>query len=189
MEKLFVLAFAVVIFYSCSNSTKTPSTNGASTDQTDQKQLVIENDMESAASLISGWINEVTVVKMEKVKAHSGELVSKVDDINLYSYTYREQFENINEKLPTRVVVNGWFYLPEVNEKAAMVMDINENNETYIWKAYDLMDENPALNQWNEFTAYFTIDQPIKPGHQIKLFGFGGKKVAYFDDIKITFEY
>ncbi|MHC1776775.1 MAG: hypothetical protein AB9834_15340 [Lentimicrobium sp.] len=189
MKRLVYIAFAGVVFYSCSNSSNTPSTSTDTSVQTDQNMLVIENNFEDAAAMIPSWINEVTVVKMDKTKAHSGEFASMVDEVNVYSYTYREKFENINQKLPTRIVVNGWFFSTEDNDKLSYVMDINDNNESYIWKSYKLKDENPAINQWNEFTAYFTIDKPLKPGHQIKLFGFGGKKLAYFDDIKITFEY
>lgn len=188
MKKLIVFGLAGAMLYSC-NSNQTPPASSETEVQTDQNQLVIENDMENAAAMLPSWINEVTVVKMDKVKAHSGEFASKVDDVNVYSYTFRETFENINEKLPKRIVVNGWYYLAEENKKLGLTMDINESGKTYIWQAYNFSNDNPVLNQWNEFTAYFTIDKPITPAHQLKIFGFGDKKVAYFDDIKIIFEY
>lgn len=189
MKKLVFFAIASVLFYNCSNSTQTPADSGEKASQVEQNQLTIENDMENAAAMLPAWINEITVVKMDGIKAHSGEFASKVDDVNVYSCTYREKFENINEKLPKRIVVNGWVYTSEANEKLTFVMDINENNETYLWKAFNISNLQLKNNEWNEFTAYYTIDKPIKPNQQLKLFGFGGKKVAYFDDIKVTFEY
>jgi hypothetical protein len=151
--------------------------------------MVIETDMENVAALPAYWINGVVVEKMDKIPAHSGNYAVKVDAEKKYSLTFRENFANINAKLPKRVVVSGWYYFPEINPKSGIVMDINEDGKSLIWKSYNLTAVNPAINQWNEFKAYFTIDQPIKPEQQIKIFAISGDKVAYFDDFRITFEY
>lgn len=188
MRNLFILAIAGILLYGCSNSNQNQGQQEAAA-PVDQNQVVITNDMENAAAIIPSWINEVTVVKMENGKAHSGEFVSKVDDQTLYSYAYREYFENINQKLPKRIVVNGWVNSPDPAEGLGIVMDVNENNELRMWKSYSLTKSVETPNAWYEFTAYFPIDKPIKPNYQVKLFGFSGKKTAYFDDFKITFEY
>lgn len=192
MKRLLFFIAPAIMLYACSNSTQSPAADGNAADETSQineNQMVIETDMENVASLPSYWINHSAVVKMEAVQAKSGQHSSKLDAEKLYSLTFRETFSNINAKLPKRVVVNGWYYFAEPNEKAGMVMDINENNDAYIWKAYNFASVDPTINQWNEFTAYFTIDKPIKPEHQIKLFANGDGKVIYLDDFKITFEY
>jgi len=191
MRKIVLFSIAAVFAVSCSNTTNAPGESAQQDNNrvTKQNETVIENNMENAFSMVPSWINEVTVVKMDDPKAHSGEFASRIDDQALYSYTYRERFENINQKLPVRVVVNGWYYFAEPNPKASIVMDINENNVSVLWKAFNLNTVNPATNQWNEFTAYFTIDLPIKPEYQIKIFGYSGKKLMYLDDLKITFEY
>ena len=190
MKRFIFIVLAGILISSCSNSNQTPSSSSSSpADIADQNQLVIENDLEYASAMIPSWINEVTVIKMDKIKAHSGEYASKIDQTNLYSYAFGEKFENIFEKLPKRVIVNGWYYMPEQNEKAGIVMDINENGETKIWKSYNFFSDNPTINQWNEYTAYFSIDQPIKPNYHIKIYAYSGKKDIYLDDFKITFEY
>ncbi|HCT69801.1 MAG TPA: hypothetical protein DF409_00750, partial [Bacteroidales bacterium] len=70
-----------------------------------------------------------------------------------------------------------------------IVMDINDNNNTVIWKSYALSGVVTSLNEWQPFTARFTVDAPLKPGYQLKIFASGAKKTAYFDDFKISFEY
>jgi hypothetical protein len=192
MKRLLFFIAPAIMLYACSNSSQSPAADGNAADQTAQineNQMVIETDMENVASLPSYWINGEVVVKMDKIPAHSGSYAVKLDAEQRYSLTYRENFSNINARLPKRVVVNGWYYFAEPNDKAGMVMDINENNVNYIWKAYNFSQVEPTINQWNEFTAYFSIDQPIKPEHQIKLFVNGDNKVVYLDDFKITFEY
>lgn len=192
MKRLLFFIAPAIMLYACSNSSQSPAADGNAADETSQineNQMVIETDMENVASLPSYWINGVVVVKMDEIPAHSGNYATKLDATEKYSLTFRENFVNINAKLPKRVVVNGWYYFTEPNEKAGMVMDILENNVTFIWKAFNFSTVNPTINQWNEFTAYFTIDEPIKPEHQIKLFANGNGKVVYLDDFKITFEY
>lgn len=188
MKKLIFIAMLGVITYGCSNSPKTPAVTDTQ-DQITENQVVFENDLENALVGIPSWSNEKTIVKMPDGKAHSGEFVSMVDAINVYSYAFKETFENINEKLPQTVVVNGWFYSPVKNSDLSFVMDINENNKSVIWKSYRLMMDDMAVNQWHEFTANFTIEEPIKPGYQIKIYAFGAKKTAYIDDVKITFKF
>ncbi len=186
MKNVLFIALAGLFVYGCSNSNQNAI---PASGQAEQNQVVITNDMENAAAMIPSWINEVTVVKMENGKAHSGEFVSKVDDKILYTYTYREFFENISQKLPKRVVVNGWVNSPDPSENLGIVMDINENNVNKIWKSYSLTKTVESPGKWFEFTAYFPIDQPIQKNWQVKIYGYSGKKLAYFDDLKITFEY
>ena len=192
MKKLFILLVATGMFYACSNNPGTPAEGNEAIGENaliNENQMVIETDMENVTELPTYWINGAAVQKMDKIPAHSGNYAVKVDAENKYSLTFRENFSNINAKLPKLVIVSGWYYFPEPNEKSGIVMDIIEDGTTIIWKSYNLFAENPAINQWVEFSAYFTIDQPIKPEHQIKIFANSGNKVAYFDDFKIVFEY
>lgn len=192
MKRLFILLVATGMFYACSNNPQTPSEGNETISenaQINENQMVIETDMEDVESLPAYWINRTVVEKMDKIPAHSGNYAVKIDPYNKYSLTFRENFANINTKLPKRVVVSGWYYFPEPDKKAGIVMDINENGNKIIWKAYNVFNANSVTNQWAEFTAYFTIDQPIKPEYQIKIFANSGDKLTYFDDFKITFEY
>lgn len=187
MKRVFVFFIAVALLGSCSNSTQKPANTPEATDEIGLNQLVIENDMEYPAKLAAPWTNLNTVVKMSDVKAHSGNFASKVNAEGQLSIGIRDEFRNINEKLPTKIIVSGWFYLVEKNDKIGIVLDVQENGQSYMWKPYKF--EDTPVNQWTEFTAYFTIDKPIKPEMLLKIYGNGLKKEAYFDDMKIVFEY
>ncbi len=186
MKRVLFIAVVGLFVYGCSNSGQKTAPAAA---QPEQNQVVITNNMENAAAMVPSWINEKTVVKMENGKAHSGEYVTRVDANDVYSYAYRENFQNISEKLPKRVIVNGWVNSTVIDKAISIIVDINEDNKSFFWKAYSLNETIKKANEWTEFTAYFTIDQPIKKNQQIKIFAFGGGKTAYFDDFRITFEY
>jgi hypothetical protein len=186
MKNSMLIVFAMLVLFGCSNSNQNQTPAAA---QPEQNQVVITNDMENAAAMIPSWIFEKTVVKMENGPAHSGEYVTKVDGKDIYSYAYRENFENINQKLPKRVILNGWVNSPDPAKGLSVIMDVNENNVSKIWKAFSLTKTVETPNEWHEFTAYFPIDKPIQANYQIKLYAYSGMKTAYFDDFKITFEY
>ncbi|MBK7212607.1 MAG: hypothetical protein IPH88_04775 [Bacteroidales bacterium] len=186
MKSILLLSVSALILFGCSNSGQAPAPTAASTEQ---NQVVISNDLENAAAIIPSWINEKTVVKMDAGTAHSGEYVIKIDDKSVYSYAYRENLENINQKLPKRIVVNGWVNSADPADGLSVIMDINDNNASKLWKSYSLKDALKTKGAWNEFTAYFSIDQAIQPHYQVKIYAFSGNKTAYLDDLKITFEY
>ena len=187
MKNLLLMILTGLMVYGCSNNNQNTTSNEA---QSDDLAIAITNDMENALSGVPSWINEATVVKMpEGIAAHSGEYVTRVTEQEVYSYAYRETLSNINSKLPTAVIVEGWVYSPVDNSSLSVVVDINENGKSIIWKSYVLTDAISELNKWNEFKARFAVDQPIKPEYQLKVFAYGGKKTAYFDDLKISFEY
>jgi hypothetical protein len=81
----------------------------------------------------------------------------------LYTYTYREVFENINQKLPKRVVVNGWVSSPDPSKELGLIMDISENNQLKIWRSYSLANVPETPTGWYEFTAYFPLTNQSSP--------------------------
>ena len=192
MKKLLILVIATGLFYACSNNPGSSTDQNVMTDNTpqiDENQMVIATDMENAGSLPSYWKNGFSIQKMDKVPAYSGSYAIKVTEEHKYSLTLSETFENLNAKLPKRVIVKGWYYFPEVNNHASVILDIKEDGESYLWKSFNLSNVNPATRKWNEFTAYFTIDKPINPTQKISIFATGANKEMYFDDFKIIFEY
>lgn len=192
MKKFLIFMIFVGMFSACTHNPGSSNDQKGMTDynpQINENQMIIATDMENAASLPSYWKNGFSIYKMDEIPAHSGNYAIKVTDEHRYSLTFRETFENLNEKLPKRIVFNGWYYFTEPNEKAGIIMEVNDNDTSYIWRAYNLAAVNPATNQWNEFTAYFTFDKPLTPEQEINLFATGAQKLTYFDDFKITFEY
>jgi len=187
MKKIFVLAFAVVILYSCSNST---SKTGADTTQPKQNVIENTNDMENAALLIPSWINEKTVIAMKVPAAYSGKYACVTNDSIEFGYGFMEQIKNINSGLPQMVVLTGRVYTTVTHPNLAIILDVSENNVQYDWKAFPLADSLTTTGKWIQFNATFYFDKPLNPAQIIKIFPWNqSRKPIYFDDFKISFQY
>jgi len=187
MKKLFFFAVTAMILSACSNSGSKTQT----TDQSDQNVVVITNDLENAMGKIPGWLNENTVIAMKEPQAHSGDYTSLTNDSLMYSYYYKETVKNIKNEIPNTAIFSGWVYTTVANPNFAIICNIDEDTLKYDWKAVPLDSLLTETGKWVEFSASFSfIDKPLKPEHEISIFGWNqSKKPIYIDDLKVTFLY
>lgn len=187
MKKLLFFATAALIMAACSNSgNKTQSVEPAI-----RNEIVIINDLENSKGIIPSWFNENTVVVPKETAAHSGEYACVTNDTIQYSYTYKEFFRNIDNRLPKLVTYSGWIYTTLANPNISIICNINENNQQYNWKAFPLDKNLTETRKWVEFTTSFYFDdKPINAGQELALYAWNqSKKPVYIDDLKITFSY
>lgn len=178
-----LMAFTVLLSVSCAH-------RQAKQEQPDKIVVSVGTDMEKGPVSLQSWENEHTIVQMQSpAKAHSGIYVSKVDSLNIYSYAFYDTLKNLNNVVPYKVFVRGWFYVPEPVDDFIIALDLSDKGQNILWKSISISQQIRELNKWTEFNAVFDIDQPVKTDHQIKILAFAGKKEACFDDINITFEY
>lgn len=187
MKKNLLFIALSLVMLACSNSGNQTQT----APQSVQNEIVITNDMENAMGIIPSWLNENTVIAMKEPMAHSGSFSGITNDTLPYGYTYKETLKNIDSRIPKMVIVNGWVYSTAKNADFSIICGINENEQTYNWKAYPLNDVLSETGKWIEFTASFYFDdKPLKPEHEISIYGWNkGKNSVYTDDLKITFSY
>lgn len=189
MKRILAIMLVGVTLWGCSGSDQ-KATNATADPAKDQNKVVISNDLENAAAIVPSWSNEKTVVKMDGAPAHSGQFVTMVDDQFAYSYGFREFVDNINQSIPKKVIVKGWVYSTVASPDISIVLDISENNQPVDWKAYSLKANITEPNKWIEYSAKFDINKPIQSSNLVKIFAWNvSKKLAYFDDFEITFEY
>jgi len=187
MKKLLFFVAVGIILSACSNS----GNKTQSTDQNEQKEIVITNDLENAMGVIPSWLNENTVMITKDPLAHSGEYACVTNDTIEYSYTFKELVKNIKNESPKIITYSGWVYTTVANPNFSIVCNINENNQQYDWKGFPLDKELTETGKWVEFSTSFFFDKkPLKPEHEIGIFAWNlSKKPVYIDDLKITFTY
>jgi hypothetical protein len=186
MKKLVFIAIIGLFLSACSNSGNKTQT----TDQAVQNEVVITNDLENAMGVIPSWQNENRVIEMSEPPAHSGSYAGITNDTAQYSYTYRELFKNIRSGTPKRANLSGWVFTTVANPKFSIICSVNQNHQTYDWKAYPLEKELSEPGKWVEFSANFFFSKPLTPEDEIWIFGWNqGKNNVYIDDLKITFSY
>ena len=183
MKKLFLVVFTGIIISACSNS-------GNPTQPVVKNEIVITNDLENALAKIPSWYNEITVFDIKDM-AHSGGFVCITNDTSEYGYTYNEKINNINDRIPKRVIYSGWIYTSIANPEFSIICGLNDNGKQYDWSSYPLEKELPEPGKWVEFTStFYFADKPIKPEHDVKLYAWNqSKEPVYIDDLKITFVY
>ncbi len=188
IKNLIVLGTVLAIFTSCSNSGSKPQ---PAVEKAIPAEVVITNDFENALGVMPSWYNENTVLQMIDPQAHSGIYAGITNDTLPYGYTFKETLRNIDSRLPKIATVNGWVYTTVANPDFSIVCGINENKQTYNWKAFPLTQILGETGKWIEFTATFYFDdKPLKPEHEISLYALNNSKHAiYTDDLKITFSY
>ncbi len=181
MKSLLLSAFAGVLLYGCSSSTRKTETANA---DSKQKTIEITNDMENATAVIPSWINEKTVIAMKSPAAHSGDFVCVTNETSEYGYAYQEILKNINSVLPKRVVVSGWVYSTVAAPNLGIILNISENNQQYDWKTYPLAENIKETGKWVEFSTSFYFDKPLNENQEIRIFPWNqSKKPIYFDDL------
>jgi hypothetical protein len=185
MISVFRFAFLLLCFTSCQDQ-------GQDIEFLPQPIDVIpvieSNDMENVSLMPYSWVNDRTVNKMPVGRAHSGKFVSIVDSIDKASYGFKEKFGNIVSFSPDIIEVNGWVYTPQANDKLQIILSITLNNESELYLSYNLNSQPLVLNQWNPFSARFTMKNQISKDHTLFIYAFGNGKTAYFDDFSIAFK-
>jgi hypothetical protein len=186
MKKLIFFAIIGIFMSACSNSGNT----NQPASQSEQNEVVITNDLENAMGVIPSWQNENRVIEMTEPKAHSGNYACITNDTAQYSYTFRELFKNIRSGTPKMANLSGWIYTTVANPDFSIICSVNQNNQTYDWKAYPLKKELSESGKWVEFSTNFFFSKPITSEDEIWIFGWNqGKNNVYIDDLKITFSY
>lgn len=126
---LLILPF---LFFSCKESPKV------------QGDLYFKNNIESSL----GWYKNPTVLKTKD--AHSGEYVSKIDSVNIYSLGFDLPLSIVNERfLPvTEVKATVWAMLKSKNAKGALITELKKNDSLIVWNSVKLQDYCKEANKW-----------------------------------------
>jgi hypothetical protein len=186
MKQLLSIISAGIIMAACSNS----GSNTQPADQIRPNEIIITNDMENAAGKIPSWAHERSVMSLKEMTAHSGEFVCVTNDTIEYSYTYSEQFKNINNGVPKSAIISGWVYSTVPSPLFSIILDIKENDKVHDWKAAQITDRLIEPGKWVEFNTTFYFDKPLNPEQKVSIYAWNqAKKPIYIDDLKISFNY
>lgn len=180
MKKLLFYSLIAVVLYSCSSNDQNSSK--------DSYSKVISTDIENIDSLSnvkpSTWKNLHTLT--EGV-AHSGVNASRIDSLNLFSFTYEQKLGNLDINMPKSLTFTAWGYALNPNPEFLMVVSVN--NE----KFYQGFPVQPFLlteNEWYKMEAKYKLPKNLKESDVIKAYVWNYRKGEMLvDDITLQFEY
>lgn len=146
--------------------------------------VIIQSNMENDYC----WINTNSITKG---MAHSGNFACRLNKDIEYGFGYTNKFENINNKLPKKVIVS--FYANAINsvEEVNMVVQIDSiEGITKFWQGKLLKKYLKETNKWIEINEIFELPADILLSYKISLYFWNpGRKEVLFDDLKITFAF
>jgi hypothetical protein len=179
MKNYILFILSVIILTACSNQ--------SNTDKKQQNSITFSNDMENAATIIPGWINEKMV---NEGIAHSGKFSNMMDETREYGYGFQEILSKINKNVPTKIIVKAWIYSTVPNPDASFVAQIAEGGKAIWWNSAELKGRLPNANEWTQLTFVFNVDKQVFPTSEVRIFMWNQNKLKfYIDDMDVTFEY
>ena len=128
----FIPFIIILFFFSCKESPKV------------QGELFFKNNIESSL----GWYSHPTFYKTKE--ARSGEYVSKLDSVNIYSFVFDLPLSLVNVRfIPVREVkASVWVMFKSQDAKGALITELKRNGALLIWNSVKLQDHCKEANKW-----------------------------------------
>lgn len=128
---LMPLMFSL-LFFSCKESPKV------------QGERYFKNNIESSL----GWYKHPSVFKTKE--AHSGEYVSKIDSVTIYSVLFDLPLSIVNIRwIPVREVkATVWVMFKSENAKGALITELKKNDALIVWNSVKLQDYCKEAGKW-----------------------------------------
>lgn len=176
MRFLFLLIFVTVILNSCAKK------------QPDEKKELVAITTTSNNTELNEWKDPYTIKPY--ADAHSGNSVSVIDSLSIYSVGYEKQLANIAKSKINSVVFSYWVLLRNDKAEAKTVLSIDDtiSKKNVLWVGNLVRHNVKENNKWTEITETFEIPKNINPKCLLKLYVLNNsKEEILLDDFKIAF--
>ena len=163
-----------VLFFSCKESPKV------------QSGLYFKNNIESSL----GWYTDATIFKTKD--AHSGEYVSKIDSVTIYSLGFNLPLSIVNERfLPvTEVKASVWAMFKSRSAKGALITELKKNDSLITWQSVRLQQYCLEANKWYKVEYILNLkDNDFNNSENLFRFYVANdsKEEIYLDDFEVEF--
>ncbi|SDY15175.1 carbohydrate binding domain-containing protein [Hymenobacter psychrophilus] len=160
---------------------------GENSTQKTEEGVIVQNDFDS----LQGWIPETPSLNREQ--AHSGTHSIKVGPGVEYGLTFSSLLGTLSGTKMHKVTINGWVYLPKINNSASLVFQITDpkqNDDKIIWEPIKLASVVEKSGQWQKFTKEITLPENVSYDHKMSVYLWANNagEPAYLDDLKIVAE-
>lgn len=132
------------------------------------------------------WANTNT---LKQGIAHSGRFSSRLDSTVEFSYSFVQQYKNLNSGKAKKVNVKIWGYFPNADIRAQLVISIDSVNKNKFWESAKLDDKIKNANTWTEVTFSAALPLNISENDVLKVYVWNPKKrTFYVDDMEVSFD-
>lgn len=168
MKHFFYLFVALLFITSCSNDEKV--TFSCSIDQN------------------YGWVQGYNSIY--NGDGHSGNMCSKIDSINPFSFGFTYLIKNINKKSFTKATFSAWVKVENIQNGINLVVAITSDNgkKQLQWVGYRIAEFVKTPNQWTIVNGEIQIPENLPDDAQISFYAWSPKgESGFIDDFEIIF--
>lgn len=144
------------------------------------------NDLEN----LKGWSgNDNNVKAVVKEKPRSGSFSSKTDSANRFGYIFKTSLGDVSKEQLKSVKASVWALIPQINNEAVLVINVDSVNKNIFWQAQKLSDFVKKTDEWTEVKALADLSQ-LKPSkdYVISVYVWNtGSTEIYTDDYCVKF--
>jgi hypothetical protein len=151
-------------------------------------KLYFSNNFESAI----GWVDNKSKNMIWKDGAFSGHVICQIDSVAPYTPTFNMQFKDISDKPIKSVKIDAQIMMSGNESNPTIVVDIrNQNFETIEWIPSGAKHSVNEMNKWVPVTVTVNLQEKDRnnPENFVRIYVSNVEpKIAFVDDIQITFE-
>lgn len=121
---------------------------------------------------------------------HSGNLCSKIDSQNPYSFGFIYLIKNISKKELTKATFSAWVKTENIKSSISLVASIScdKNNKQLQWVGCNIIDFVKKSNQWTNVKGEIQIPKDLPDDAEIRFYAWSPKgDVGFVDDFEISF--
>lgn len=120
---------------------------------------------------------------------HTGDLSSKVDSVNQFSYGFSKLISEISDKPIKKIKISVWVKLENMEKKVALVVALTDkNNKQIFWESQDVNPDVKEINKYSKISTEFKLPDFENEGTLARVYIWNPNgNVANVDDFEIQF--
>ena len=133
------------------------------------------------------WINTNTIGY--NGGGHTGDLSSKVDSANQFSFGFSKLISEISDNPVKKIKISVWVKLENLEKKVALVIAITDkDNKKIFWESQDVNPDVKEINKYSKISAEFKLPEFKNEGALARVYVWNPNgNVANVDDFEIQF--
>jgi len=136
-----------------------------------------------------GWTNGYNTLVV--VPSHSGQVCSKIDSVNPYSFGFFYEVKQLPLKSIKKAKFSAWVKVDNLPTNVSLVATItsNQNKVNHQWVGISSNDILKKTNEWGKVSGEIGFPENLPSDAQIWFYAWSPKgQIGYIDDYEITFE-
>ena len=126
------------------------------------------------------WINDSSCIVSGD--AHSETHATQLSESIEYGSTFSAKTKDVHLNMGNTIQLSCWINTSEVLKGSSLVLSINRNENSIIWRSVNLQEFVTKENSWNQVFMAYTIPEELHPDDDIKVYIWNSAKQNFIAD-------